>query len=86
MLEAPPDIVLTDVVMPGMSGRQLVTELRDFWTSGTEPRVLYMSGYTDGALADQGMLAEGAQLIRKPFARDELLARLAALPDVPTSR
>jgi len=32
------------------------------------------------------MLAEGAQLIRKPFARDELLARLAALPDVPMSR
>jgi two-component system, cell cycle sensor histidine kinase and response regulator CckA len=80
-LQVPPDIVLTDVVMPGMSGSELVTELREFWTSGSVPRVLYMSGYTDGALADQGMLADGAQLIRKPFARDELLTRLAALTD-----
>jgi signal transduction histidine kinase/CheY-like chemotaxis protein len=78
-LAAPPDVVLTDVVTPGMSGSALVTELREFWRDETELRVLYMSGYTDGALADQGMLADGAQLIQKPFAREDLLARLAVL-------
>jgi PAS domain S-box-containing protein len=56
------DLVLTDVVMPQMSGAELVGELRD-----REPgiRVLYMSGHTDQAMPD-------APLIAKPFRADEL--------------
>lgn len=64
------DLLLTDVVMPRMSGRQLVDAL-----SPALPRmkVLYMSGYTDGAIATHGVLSSGTRILRKPFTRDELM-------------
>ena len=56
------DLLLTDVVMPQMNGRQLWERV---CTLGLDIRVLYMSGYTDGILV--GQLAAGALLLQKPF-------------------
>jgi two-component system, cell cycle sensor histidine kinase and response regulator CckA len=63
------DLVLTDVVMPKLGGADLVRRLR-----ATHPRlrVVYMSGYTDGAFSGQGALDPGAIVLEKPFSADTL--------------
>ena len=58
------DLVLTDVLMPGMNGRELVQSLAGL---DSEIRVLYMSGYTDNAITPQGHLEKGTHFIGKPF-------------------
>ncbi len=74
------DLLLTDVVMPGMSGAELANHLKE-----TRPslRVLYMSGYTGDALTDRGVHEEGAGFIQKPFTSEELALRVRALLDSP---
>jgi two-component system, cell cycle sensor histidine kinase and response regulator CckA len=67
------DLLLTDVVMPGMSGQALASELT---VLRPETKVLYMSGYTDGAVATHGVLQSGISFIRKPFTGEELLQRI----------
>jgi len=64
------DVLLTDVVMPGISGGELAKKL-----SAEFPhiRVLFMSGYTDGAIEVRGNLKPGLVVLRKPFTRDALL-------------
>jgi CheY-like chemotaxis protein len=59
-----PDLVITDVVMPGMSGPVLVERLRQ-----KQPglKVLFMSGYTDNAIVHHGVLEPGTPFIQKPF-------------------
>jgi two-component system, cell cycle sensor histidine kinase and response regulator CckA len=66
----PIDLLLTDVIMPGMSGGDLAKKL-----SPESPymRVLFMSGYTDGAIEVRGSLPPGLVVLRKPFTRDTLL-------------
>lgn len=71
---APPDLLLTDVVMPDVSGPELAHLMTRRWP---ELRVLFMSGYTDGMLADHGVDRHEVQLLRKPFATDELLRAVA---------
>jgi hypothetical protein len=72
--EGPIELLLTDLVMPGMRGNQLALALR-----GLRPavRVLYMSGFA-GPIVDDAMSLESADLIDKPFTAHDLLARIAA--------
>jgi len=65
----PIDMILTDVVMPGMSGRQLVNQLLPLHP---KTKVLYMSGYTDNEIFHHGVLEEGTNYIQKPFTIDGL--------------
>jgi len=64
------DLVLTDVVMPGMSGAEAAERLTDLIPG---VRILFMTGYTQGAIADRGILAEGVQVVFKPFTRTTLV-------------
>ena len=72
----PIDLVLTDVIMPSMNGRDLVDRL-----AATRPDmgVLYMTGHREDTIAYQGVLEPGVSLISKPFSRTELLARIDTL-------
>ena len=67
------DLLLTDVVMPGMSGPALAQRL-----IGQHPslRVLYMSGYAEEAIERQGSLPAGGELLDKPFTADQLARRV----------
>ena len=71
-----PDLVLTDVIMPGMSGKAMAEQLR---AQHPELKVLYMSGYTDNAIIHHGVLDSGIPFIHKPFRRTELVAKIANL-------
>ena len=67
------DLLLTDVIMPGMNGRELAATLTK---RRPEIRVLFASGYTDNVLAGQDALAPGVTLLDKPFTPAELEAKV----------
>ena len=76
------DGVLTDVIMPGMNGKQMVTRLMD-----TRPglRVLYMSGYSGTTYFDPSIVDPARErLVEKPFSRDGLLQALREVLDAET--
>ena len=68
-----PELLLTDIVMPGMSGRELARQLRARY-----PRigVVYMSGYTEDVALQEGRIEPGAGFIAKPFVMIDLLSRI----------
>jgi len=72
------DLLLTDVVMPGMNGRILAEHLLP-----RQPgmRVLYMSGYTDSFIAGHGVLDPGTHLLHKPFTEDVFLRKVREVLD-----
>jgi two-component system cell cycle sensor histidine kinase/response regulator CckA len=72
------DLLLTDVVMPGMSGRELAELVR---RRRPEARVLFMTGYAEDAVATHGVLQPGAELLEKPFTTAALGARVRAVLD-----
>jgi PAS domain S-box-containing protein len=73
-------LLLTDVIMPGMSGRDLAKHL-----TALHPylRVLYMSGYTHNVIAENGTLEEGLSFLQKPFAPRALTQRVRETLDRP---
>jgi len=76
-------LLVTDVIMPRMSGPDLVERL-DPWHP--EMKVLYVSGYTDNAIAEHGVLDPGVALLQKPFSVESLLQmvrQVLATPKVP---
>ena len=78
--EHPGDIhlLITDVVMPEMNGRELAEELH---TIRPNLKCLYMSGYTGDVIAHRGILEEGVNFIQKPFGSDDFAARVRQVLD-----
>jgi CheY-like chemotaxis protein len=72
----PPKLVLTDVIMPELNGRELSDLLADLHPNLP---VLFMSGYTGDDVLARSLLPETAPFIQKPFAPEELLARVRAM-------
>ena len=81
--EGPVDLLLTDVVMPGMGGRELAGWLADI---RPEIKVLYTSGYTDDAILRHGVLERTAHFISKPYKRADLTRKVRAVLDGPPNR
>jgi PAS domain S-box-containing protein len=71
-------LLLTDVVMPEMSGRKLSEE---FSSLRKESRVLFMSGYTDDAIVRHGVMSAGVDYLQKPFSGDALLRKVREVLD-----
>jgi hypothetical protein len=69
----PIDVLLTDVVMPQMQGREVADRVHAL---RPEVRLMFMSGYTAGLLGGQGVLEPGVHLLEKPFTESVLLAKL----------
>ena len=66
-------LLMTDVVMPEMNGRDLARTLRGLYP---DLKRLFMSGYTADIIAHHGVLDDGVQFIQKPFAMKELAAKI----------
>ena len=71
--DRPIDLVITDVVMPQMGGRELIENLESLLT---DTKVLYMSGYTDDAIVHHGVLDETMHFLEKPFTPNVLIKKV----------
>jgi two-component system cell cycle sensor histidine kinase/response regulator CckA len=76
------DLVLTDVIMPGLDGHALAMRLESIRPG---LNVLYMSGYTDSVLLEHGVLASGTNLLHKPFTEDGLIRKIREVLDAAQS-
>jgi signal transduction histidine kinase/CheY-like chemotaxis protein len=74
------DLLITDLVMPGMGGRELVERLN---SRGTPLNVLFMSGYTDDEVMRRGLLDAGCAFLPKPFGLDAFMAKVREGLDAP---
>jgi PAS domain S-box-containing protein len=72
------DLLLTDVIMPGMNGRELATRIAKLLP---KVRVLYMSGYTEDVVGHEGTLDPGVNLLQKPFSLPVLKERVREVLD-----
>jgi CheY-like chemotaxis protein len=74
------ELTITDVVMPQLSGREMVERLVPLRPN---MKVLYMSGYTDDAIVRHGLLDERLEFIQKPFAADAFARKIRSVLDSP---
>jgi two-component system, cell cycle sensor histidine kinase and response regulator CckA len=74
------DLLITDVIMPGMNGPELAKNLRTF---RKDLRVLYVSGYTDSLFAREGELEPGTAFLHKPFTPNQLASKVREVLDQP---
>ena len=74
------DLLLTDVVMPQGSGRELAERLQ---LARPDLKILYMSGYTDDAIVRRGGVGPGTELLEKPFTPEDLARRVRQILDRP---
>jgi PAS domain S-box-containing protein len=76
----PIQLLITDVVMPEMTGPELARHLAE-----VRPglRMLFLSGYTEGVVVDKGLLGDGAHFLQKPFTGDALEAKVREVLDGP---
>jgi signal transduction histidine kinase/CheY-like chemotaxis protein len=72
------DLLITDIIMPEMNGRQLADQIKTF---SPTIKILFMSGYTSNIIAEQGMLQEGMDLLQKPFSMHDLAMRIRMVLD-----
>jgi CheY-like chemotaxis protein len=72
------DLLLTDVVLPGMNGRQLAEQAKN---RRPDLKVLFTTGYSRNAIVHQGRLDPGVAMIQKPITQDGLAARIRDLLD-----
>jgi len=72
------DLLITDVIMPGMGGRELADRIL---SHRGDLRIIYLSGYTDETLSRAGVLKEDVELLSKPFHPSTLLARVRLVLD-----
>jgi len=77
---SPIDLVMTDVIMPQMGGRELAEKLEPLLP---EAKVLYMSGYTDDAIVHYGVLYENMYFLEKPFDPNALVEKIREVLDWP---
>ena len=81
--EGPLDLLMTDVVLPKLDGQALARRLQ---ASHPSLKVLYMSGFSDEALVENGMLEGSVALIQKPFSPPDLLRRARSVLAAPAVR
>ncbi|MCF8113053.1 MAG: response regulator, partial [Desulfotignum sp.] len=74
------DLLMSDVVMPEMNGRDLATKIIALYP---DIRLLFMSGYTANVIAHQGILDKGVAFIQKPFSMAELTEKVREVFDHP---
>ena len=74
----PIDLMITDVVMPGMSGNVLSAKLKPLYP---EMKVLFISGYTGKEIVDRGILKPGTKFLQKPFTPDSLIRKIRKVLD-----
>jgi len=74
-------LLITDVVMPGMNGRELLQRLR---ARNPELKCLFVSGYTANVIAHHGVLDDDVQFLQKPFTIHSLAARVREILEQPT--
>jgi len=74
----PIDMLMTDVVMPEMNGRDLSGKITDLYP---DIRLLFMSGYTANVIAHQGVLDDGVVFIQKPFSMGDLIEKVRKVLD-----
>ena len=79
-LSPPPDLLVTDVVMPGMNGRALSERVLSFFPA---MRVLFVSGYTEDVIVHHGVLKDSIEFLAKPYSVDQLARRVRDVLDKP---